>query len=88
MTFAEHAQLAGVDVGAIGIALNHAPTGVTRTSYLGGGLAKKMILTQCLKTVSKQYLAYMEEETGIVGEEVLDAETVLQMLKDMGLKLR
>ncbi|MDM7932870.1 integrase family protein [Tabrizicola sp.] len=87
-TFAEHAQLAGVDVGAIGIALNHTPIGVTRTSYLGGGLAKKMILTQCLKTVSKQYLAYMEGETGIVGEEVLDAEAVLQMLRDAGLKLR
>jgi len=61
---------------------------VTRTSYLGGGLAKKMILTQCLKTVSKQYLAYMDGETGIVGEEVLDLEAVIQMLRDMGLKLR
>jgi integrase len=87
-TFAEHAQLAGVDVGAISVALNHAPIGVTRTSYLGGGLAKRMILTQCLTTVSKQYLAYMDGETGIVGEEALDLATVVQMLRDMGLKLK
>lgn len=87
-TFAEHAQLAGVDLGAISLALNHAPIGVTRTSYLGGGLAKRMILTQTLATVSKQYLAYMDGEAGIVGEEALDLEAVVQMLKDMGLKLK
>ena len=61
---------------------------MTRTSYLGGGLAKQVILTQTLTTVSKQYLAYMDGETGIVGEEALDLEAVLQMLKDMGLKIK
>ena len=45
-------------------------------------------MTQTLTTVSKQYLAYMDGETGIVGEEALDLEAVLQMLKDMGLKIK
>lgn len=90
-TFAEHAQLAGVDVGAISIALNHAPIGVTRTSYLGGGLAKRMILTQCYKSLQRQYNAYWEGEAAVGpvgGEEVLDVETLVLMLKDMGLKLK
>ena len=55
-TFAEHSSLAGVDLNTIAMALNHAPTGVTGRSYLGGGLAQNAALTEAFKLLQRQYL--------------------------------
>ncbi|MEO9575794.1 MAG: integrase family protein [Tateyamaria sp.] len=59
-TFAEHCQLIGVDLHVISACLNHAPVGVTRTSYLGGGLAKKHMLSEVYGQLQRQYSAYVK----------------------------
>ena len=58
-TFAEHCQLIGIDQHVISSALNHAPVGVTSTSYLGGGLAKRHMLSEVYAQLQRQYSAYV-----------------------------
>ena len=57
-TFAELCQLIGVDQNVIAACLNHTPVGVTATSYLGGGLAKREMLRDVYRRLQRQYAWY------------------------------
>ncbi len=60
-TFAEHCELAGVDLGNIATALNHTPTGVTQRHYARGELAKLETLRGVYEKLQRQYRAYLED---------------------------
>ncbi|WP_050927813.1 integrase family protein [Aestuariivita boseongensis] len=74
-TVAEHCELAGVDVGSIGTALNHSPTGVTQRHYARGELAKLDTLRGVYEKLQRQYRGYVVDMPDIRYQEGWDDPT-------------